>query len=107
MRRLALLGATLLVAVLALGRGPLSADACSCPWEVRQLTSTNNAGDCATAQLNAKQNAGTWAEFACNEDSHGNGHVCTYVWTDLGCSVDGSGTATDTSLVNFKCTICP
>jgi len=43
------------------------------------------------------------AEFACNDGYP----ACTVVWTDLGCTTDSSGTATDTSLINFKCATCP
>lgn len=103
MRKLGLLVVVLAFVVLAVERRPLFADACSCPWEVRQLNSTNS--DCTLATRNAQQNAGSWAEFACSGEGHG--HMCTYVWTDLGCTTDENGNATDTSLINFKCTICP
>lgn len=103
MRRFALLVVALSLVVLTVDRGPLSADTCTCPWQVRQLTTTG--GDCALATQNARQNAGSWAYFACSAQAQNN-NVCTYVWTDLGCTVDEYGTATSTSLINFKCTIC-
>lgn len=103
MRRFVLLVVALPLVLLAVDKEPLSADTCTCPWEVRQLNSTSS--DCTLATQNARQNAGSWAYFACSGEGHGN--VCTYVWTDLGCTVDENGTATDTSLINFKCTLCP
>jgi hypothetical protein len=101
MRKLALLVVVFSVVLLALQADRVSADSCSCPWQVRQLTSTNS--DCTLATQNAQQNAGSWAYFACSNK----GGACTYVWTDLGCTTDSNGTATDTSLINFKCNICP
>jgi hypothetical protein len=95
MRRLVLLAVALSSFVFALETKSLQADACNCPWQVRQLTSTNS--DCALATQNARQNAASWAELVCGNPP------CTVVWTDLGCSTDSSGTATDTSLINFKC----
>jgi hypothetical protein len=95
MRRLAFLSATLLLVLLTSYRTRLYADSCSCPWQVRQLTSTSS--DCTTATSNAQRNAQSWATFACGATP------CEVVWTDLGCSTDSSGTATDTSLINFKC----
>jgi|1185.fasta_scaffold187277_1 hypothetical protein len=104
MRKLALLFFVSSIVILALQTKRAYADACSCPWQVRQLTSTSS--DCTLATRNAQQNAGSWASFACGSQPPGQG-VCTYVWTDLGCSVDSNGTATDTSLINFKCNLCP
>ncbi len=103
MRKLAQLFFVFSIVLLALQTKRAYADTCSCPWQVRQLTSTGS--DCTLATRNAQQNAGSWAYFACSGEGQGN--VCTYVWTDLGCSVDSNGTATDTSLINFKCTLCP
>jgi len=102
MPRLVLLTLALSLAAFALQTERLHADTCSCPWQVIQLTSTNSS--CALATQNAQQNAGSWASFQCGGTKGG---LCTYAWTDLGCSVDSNGTATDTSLINYKCNACP
>lgn len=101
MRRLVMLAVAFSLLVLAVSTRRSEADTCSCPWEVVQLTSTSS--DCTLATLNASRNAGFWANNQC----YNRGGACTYVWTDLGCTTDANGTATDVSLINYKCNICP
>jgi hypothetical protein len=78
-------------------------EACPCPWQVRQGTSTSS--DCALATQNAQRNASAWATFECG---YINSTVCGPVyWYDQGCTADPSGIGgTDSYFIVFKCNAC-
>ena len=99
MRRLVMLTISLSLLAFAVGTRRSEADTCSCPWQVVQLSSTSS--DCNLATQNASRNAGFWADNQC-----GTYGACTYVWTDLGCTTNPDGGATDSSLINYRCNVC-
>jgi len=97
MKRLVLLALPALLVTFALMPASVGAQStCSCPWQVVQGDNSGST-DCATAQRFNENNLKSYAYWSC-------GHTpCTTVYTHLSCSIDGSGTATETGLLNYKC----
>lgn len=105
MRRFISLNLLLAVATLSWAAVPLHAQTCSCPWEVRQLSSTQSPGstsDCPMLDHQNQQNAGFWADNACVN----RGGACTFTYSSLSCTANSDGSVTDTGLVNYKCNQC-
>jgi hypothetical protein len=78
---------------------------CTCPWEVRQLDSTQSPGDdsdCPLLYHEGQTNAGFWADNACA----GRGGACTYTYTPLSCTANPDGSETASGLLNYKCNQC-